>query len=260
MTVGDRWEPAPAVRDLVDFALRPVCLLCREPLDAAPPFSTGVAEGLVCPACVARIEPLPGPLCPRCGAPADGRSGSRCPTCRRNPDGPEPIRSAVRLTGIGGKLIHLFKYRGRKQLAEMLALEIVSAPWSTAGFWDVDRLVPVPASRVRLRERGYNQSVRLADALSRLVGVPCESGALLRRAWHRSQVGLPPRLRRENVRGAFAVPEGARARVAGLRVMIVDDVITTGATVRACCEALRGAGAAAVSCVSFGRAESTDDF
>jgi ComF family protein len=180
--------------------------------------------------------------------------------CRRLPDGLGLIRSAAGINGVGGTLIHLFKYRGWEILAEILALRILSSEWSTARFWNADLLIPVPISRVRRRERGYNQSERLAGELSGLVGLPVGSDLLVRKRWRRSQVGLPHRFRQENVRGAFAVATGAEERIAGRRIMIVDDVITTGATLSACFDVLQSAGVGTVSCVSFGRADVADGY
>jgi ComF family protein len=158
------------------------------------------------------------------------------------------------MEGVGGKLVHLYKYQGWKALANVLALNIVASRWSDREFWDTDLLLPVPISLVRRRERGYNQSEILAEEISGLLGIPVGKGILERVSWNRPQVGLPYADRLRNVFNAFRVPDNVGDRLTGRRVILVDDVITTGATIHACYQALVKGGAGRVSCVSFGRA------
>jgi ComF family protein len=175
--------------------------------------------------------------------------------CERLPGEFGLMRSATLMKGTGGKIVHLCKYSGWKSLADFMAMKIISAHWSDAGFWDADYFVPVPISRVRQRERGYNQSELLSRSLSELVGIPTRVGILERVSWRRPQVGLPYAERLRNVKNAFSVSKGSGESFTGCRIILVDDVITTGATVISSSRALKKAGIGRVSCVSYGRAD-----
>jgi len=115
-------------------------------------------------------------------------------------------------------------------------------------------LIPVPVSADRRRERGYNQAERLADALAMRWGIPVWGGAVTRTRQQASQVRLTPSERAANVSGAFAVPETWRAALRGQHVVVVDDVVTTAATLNAVADALVAGGARIISSVTFGRA------
>ena len=134
------------------------------------------------------------------------------------------------------------------------------ANWMARLTWPVDvveervALIPVPVSADRLRERGYNQAARLADALGARWGLPVWDRAVLRTRQQASQVRLTPSERAANVSGAFAVPETWRAALRGQHVVVVDDVVTTAATLNAVAEALVAGGARIISGVTFGRA------
>jgi ComF family protein len=249
------WIVFGGLRDLIDFTFRPVCLICREPSDFISGKTAQAAERLICRKCAGELKAVPEPQCRRCGSPRLEEKEEECGMCLRLPGDLGFLRSASLLSGIGGRLIHLFKYRGWKALSSLLAMEIVASPWSDGAFWDVDLLLPVPISSVRYRERGYNQSELLARELSDLVGIPMEKDLLRRVSWKRPQVGLTFRERLSNVLEAFALSDEAKKKLNGKRVIIVDDVITTGATVYACYQAIRKGGTSQVSCLSFGRAD-----
>ena len=249
-------EVPGTVTDVIDFLLRPVCLVCREPTGDSE-VSTPMYQGnLVCRGCLDNVEYLEEPSCPRCGTPTTPNRGYRCVMCGRLPERLSRMRSSSWMRGVGGQLIRLFKYEGWKALAVPLVLKMASSRWFDRVFWDADLLVPVPIARARRRERGYNQSALLAEELSGLVGIPVGREVLQRRAWSRPQVGLSYRKRVSNVKGAFEVRRRGAGRISGLRIILIDDVITTGATTSACCEALLAAGARSVSSASFGRADS----
>lgn len=120
-------------------------------------------------------------------------------------------------------------------------------------------IIPVPLSPSRLRDRGFNQCQILAENLAKLWGVPVLTDTLLRESATRSQTELTPGERLSNVAGAFSVPHSAVRALHGEHVVLLDDVITTGATLRACAEALFGAGARTISYMTFGRAPSSGD-
>lgn len=151
-------------------------------------------------------------------------------------------------------LVHSAKYSGMQGLARHLGASAGLAVRSLLVGRGFDGLVPVPLHRVRERERGYNQARRIAEGLSEASGVPVLDGLIARARETRTQTELPAERRRENVSGAFAErPQNRPGAARGLSLLVVDDVVTTGATLNACARALRGAGAAAVSGFALAR-------
>src|SRR5262249_57028474 len=138
-------------------------------------------------------------------------------------------------------LLHELKYRGRRRLAHRLAETLLDEPAARVVLEGADAIVPVPLHPERRRERGFNQAELISAALSRRTGIALVASALVRRKDTAPQTGLSAAARRGHVRGAFAVRR--RPQVAGRRLVLVDDVLTTGATAEACAHALREAGA-----------------
>ena len=199
-----------------------------------------------CPACQNRLQRIEKPICGHCGRPL--QAGSICGACRQ---GPPPLRMrsyALYQGGVIGALLAL-KYRPNRRLAGMMALWLADLLRQTR--WAVDLLVPIPLGRDRLRHRGYNQTDLIARPLAAMIDCPLNPRALRRIRNTRSQVGLPPWERRRNVAGAFVADEKA---VRGRKVLLIDDLITTGATMRACAQALHAAGAGEVYGLSIARA------
>ena len=242
----------PAVRAWVDAALDLVfpalCPVCDVPLGAGrrDPLCGGCWNG------VRRIGP---PVCFRCGRPGvpDVREGSgeRDPVCAACAVDPPPFHWARAAAGYEGPLreaLHALKFRGKVALARPLAALLLEqcAPARPAR---LDAVIPVPLAPARERERGFNQATLVAGRVARAWGAPLRSGWLVRRRATASQSDLGAEERRANVRGAFA----AASAVAGQHVVIVDDVLTTGATAAECARALLARRAAGIGVLSVAR-------
>ncbi len=181
----------------------------------------------------------------RCGAPASRHPASRlglCPRCARTPWVLDALVATGRFEPPLRPAVHALKYRGVRALAEPLALRLAAA-WQERGLL-ADLIVPVPLHPSRQAARGYNQAALLANALaSRLTPpLPVAEALVVRSRATPPQVALTFRERQANVRGAFA----CRGDTHGRRILLIDDVCTTGATLEACGSALRAAGAHAV--------------
>jgi ComF family protein len=215
-----------------------------------------------CPAC-ARLLALPrrGPLCEPCWGAVPGRGAAlcpcgsgramRCPRCRR---GLNPIGRGASLGPYEGPLrllVHELKYRGKRAVASRLAEELLRVPAAQAVLGPGCVVVPVPLHPRRLRARGFNQSELIARAIARRTGCRLVTGALVRRADTPPQTGLSAAERRANLKDAFVVRR--RAALAGRTVVLVDDVLTTGSTARACARALRQAGTGEVRLLTAAR-------
>ncbi len=229
---------------LLDQLYPPVCLGCDSPV--------AVADGL-CVACFCALRPITAPLCPVLGLPFEVSIGPGAISAEAIANPPEfgRARSAVVYNAMARTLVGKLKYGDRPELARFCARFIARAGHE---LWGPDAvLVPVPLHRVRQFSRRYNQSTELARALGRLTGLPVDPGLVIRKRNTRHQVGLTGQARRRNVAGAFAAHPDLPARLHGRRAVIVDDVITTGATVTAVTRALKAAGAERVDVVSFAR-------
>jgi ComF family protein len=219
------------------WLLPPACLLC----DAAVPVGEG--DALVCGLCRSRWRPVSGQVCPRCGQPA--LADLECRLCAIWPAGLTRVRSAVWLLEGAREAVHQLKYQGWWRVAESLA-EVMRHLEPLTGQVS---LIPIPLGSRRLRDRGYNQSERIAQALGTRVGLTVRADILSRVRETPTQTALTPEGRQANVAGAFrAIGAG------GLRCVLVDDVFTTGATLAEAGAALAGGGAASVEAVTFARA------
>ena len=230
-----------ALTAIGDVLMPPVCLSCRSRLDA---------HDALCPPCWQQVEFIRPPLCDRLGLPMPFDTGGvmiSAAAAARAPDY-DRARAAARYAGVVRELLHDFKYADRPDARRMLGRWLADAAQDLLAGTDV--ILPVPLHRWRLLTRRFNQSAILATELAHLTGIPTDPLALVRRRRTLAQVGLTHDQRRRNVSGAFAVPLRVRNRFVGRHVLLVDDVITTGATVEACARALRQVGAARVDVVA----------
>ncbi|WP_342343809.1 ComF family protein [Chthonobacter albigriseus] len=229
---------------LLDAALPMSCPVCHQP--------TGNSRGL-CLSCWRSIRFLEEPWCERLGTPFpyDLGPGTLSAEAIANPPVFSRSRAAVAYDDTTAALVHAFKYADRTDLGPLMATWMARAGRDLLSAADL--IVPVPLHRWRLLSRRYNQSALLAGSLAEFGGKPHVPLVLVRKRATRQQVGLSREGRAENVRGAFLVPPGQKATLQGRSVLLVDDVITTGATVEAATRALLRAGAAEVNVLAFAR-------
>jgi ComF family protein len=233
----------PSIKAYVNAALGflypELCQLCRE--ERATP-----ADGFVCANCRAGVRFIVAPFCDRCGLPFDGAITTRfeCANCRELELHFCSARSAVIAKGAVLDAIHRYKYQRALWFEPFLAGLFIrqAASELKSGRWDL--ITPVPLHPAKLREREFNQARRLATRLGAEVDLPVDAQMLQRTVPTRTQTLLTREQRAANVRNAFSMRDGRRLN--GERVVLVDDVFTTGATTSACAKVLRKAGAGEV--------------
>jgi len=231
---------------LLDFFFPPLCHVCRK-------FIPQAGRLHVCRPCREAIPAIIRPYCPVCGVPFHGAGNDHaCGACLKEPPSFDAARAAIVHAGPGRNLIHAFKYNGKTHLRRPLGLLAVEQLTGFIAERGPDLVVPVPLHPRRLAERGYNQAVLLGELLAREWHIPLLRRGMRRIRWTEPQISLTADQRRANVRGAFAVA-GVSA-VSGRRVLLVDDVFTTGSTVEECAKVLKRAGAAEVLVVTVSRA------
>lgn len=240
-----------AARGLADLVFPPCCLSCRA--------ATAGPQAL-CPACWRLIRFIERPYCQRLGTPfatdlgAANPGGDRLlsPDAIAEPPSYDRARAVAQFEdGPARTLVHRLKYGDRGELAGAMGRWMARAGDELLA--DADVLVPVPLHRGRLAARRYNQAALLAGVVSARSGVPHAADALRRSRATKPQVGLTRSQRLLNVRGVFALRDEARPLVEGRRVVLVDDVLTSGATVDAASRVLLRGGAAAVDVLVFAR-------
>jgi ComF family protein len=238
-----RWTGA-----LLDLVFPPFCAVCRAPLSEA-------RCGPLCLPCWDALERIGPPWCRTCGVPMRAALRSTdtplCGECRLRPPVFAYARAGARYGDVAREALHALKFKGRRGLAGPLADLIVEGGTARLPKGRPDLLVPVPLHPRRHRERGFNQAFLLARRLGEAWRVSVRDDVLLRVVATASQTALESNARRSNVRNAFRLrrPE----TVAGRHVIVVDDILTTGATVSECVLTLQAGGAATVGVLTVAR-------
>jgi ComF family protein len=227
---------------MADALVPPSCLNCRAAL---------MSRDALCPACWRQVRFIRPPLCDRLGIPLTWGHGERVISAAAAAEPPvyDRARAALHFDHVARDMIHAFKYGDRHDSRRLFARWMVIAGADLLS--EADFIVPVPLHRWRLMTRRYNQAALLCQDLATLCGVAWRSDVLLRVKNTRQQVGLSEAERRDNMAGAFRVPPSKAAAISGKAVVIVDDVITTGATISAATRALRRAGARRVDVLAL---------
>src|SRR3979490_866958 len=244
-TAGGAW--GHAAKFALDIALPTLCVSCREPVDG---------EG-VCAKCWAKLSFIARPFCPRLGIPFVYDPGPDLLSMEAiaNPPAYQRARAAVRYDEVARTLVHALKYQDRTDLAPAMGRWMARAGHELLQGADV--LVPVPLHWRRGWSRRYNQSGALARSIERQAGVKMASEALRRVRPTQQQIGLSRSERASKVQGAFKVAADRTADIQGRRLVLIDDVLTSGATADACARALLRAKAASVDVLVFARVVDT---
>lgn len=237
---------------LLGLALPPTCISCGRVTGAA---------GALCGPCWGRLAFITAPICDRTGTPFafDAGAPQLSPEAVEDPPAYDRARAAVLFTDVARDLVHNLKYADRMDLAAPMARLMAQAGREL--LTQADLIMPVPLHPLRLWQRRFNQAALLARHISACHAATSSDGSspqlrcdlLKRRRATRSQTTLTRAERRANVDRAFAVPPFAMPEIAGRRILVVDDVATTGATLNACATVLRRAGAAQVDALTFAR-------
>ncbi len=249
---GKAFQPIAAIaqffaaggRAITQTVLPPTCLACRKPAGAS---------GGLCSQCWQGAGFIERPYCERLGTPFAYDSGGPLisPVAFADPPAFDRARAAMRFSEVARDLVHLLKYGDRLDLVKPF-----SAWMSRAGdelLREADALIPVPLHWTRLFQRRFNQSAELARAISRQRRLPVIDDAIARVRATPPQIGLARDERAKNVHGAFSIEKSARAKVKGRRIVLVDDVLTTGATANACARVLRRAGVLRIDVLTLAR-------
>ena len=227
---------------VLDILVPQRCIICPQEVSGDP--------GL-CPTCWADMPFIDHPVCYRFGTPFSHEIGVEALSPRAIAEPPvfDRSRSACLYQGPAKDLVHALKFSRRRELAEPMGRWMARAGRELLG--EAVLLVPVPLHRMRLIKRQFNQSADLARAIARQGGGEYQPGILQRVRNTRPQVGLTAKQRQKNIRGAFVVPPDQKGLIAGRRIVLIDDVFTTGSTVEACTRVLLRQGAVSVDVLTF---------
>lgn len=234
-----RWKAF--LDNLLDLAIPPSCLVCGCRIDDQ--------KDILCADCESMISVVSGNCCPKCGAVV---SGAECANCAKESFAFDVTDSLFKYAGTTKDLIHQLKYNGYISPAGYLAVPLAEYLQSDADLKDYDLICPIPLHRVRKRERGYNQSELIAYAAAKLAEMPYAQ-PLIRSHYTRSQTMLSREKRKKNLHGAFAICN--RDAVKDKKVILVDDVFTTGSTLNEAAKELKTAGAIKVAAITVAKAQ-----
>lgn len=213
------------------------CRLCNDPLLA-------MSRLPVCDACLAKIQAFHSPVCARCGEILTIGNAEVCTACVQ---APPPFVAAFAIGPYDGALrgvIHLLKYNSVRPAAQMLGREVAKVLARNASKLGENPLIlPVPLHRAKDRDRGFNQAEEIANAVKKVTGFAIDRHVLVRKRPTVSQTGMTAHQRRENVRGAFVLRKRGLEIVNERNIILIDDVMTTGATAAECTRVLLRAGA-----------------
>lgn len=235
------------LKALLDTIFPPLCHACKA-------YLTDPETLHLCTQCMQKVEPISSPLCTICGAPfaTEGGADHKCGRCSEAPPPFAAARAAVVYDGVVQELIHTFKYDLKVQLRLPLALLTLRLLTPFIQTKNPDLVLPVPLHSKRLRARGFNQALLLGEKMAKEWNIPLSRRNLLRTRWTEPQIHLAAADRIANVRGAFALahPE----EIGNRRIVLIDDVYTTGSTAAECAKTLMLAGAKEVVVVTVARA------
>jgi ComF family protein len=248
---GRAWKPGPRAKAAVNRALD--LIFPPQTLDvSAPPQSGGLSA-----MAWSKIQFIAEPLCDGCGAPFEYDHGDRCTACLAKPRTFDRARAACLYDEASRDLILQFKHADRTDLSRLFVDWISRAAADLLA--EADAVVPAPLHPWRLLGRRYNQAAEIARPLARRHGLDYLPDALVRTRHTQSQGGKSGSGRRRNVAGAFAVAPPKAGKIEGRRILLIDDVLTTGATAEACARVLRRAGARAVDVAVVARVRERSD-
>ncbi len=237
------------VAKILDMLLPPRCFACGEDVQD---------HGGQCVACWSKIDFISHPLCTCCGVPFDyvsnqeeGAAGLICGDCALTKNAFDQARAVFLYDDHSKKMILSFKHGDRHEGVPAFANWL----WGAAKIWqdEIDIIMPVPLHWRRLFKRRFNQAAEMAHAVGKVTGLEVDATSLKRHKPTRSQFGLGARQRQKNVKSAFSINEKGKVGVKGKTILLVDDVMTTGATLNACAKALKKAGVVKVYAVSLAR-------
>lgn len=226
----------------LDVLLPPRCVGCSTRL---------LAHGMLCPKCWGTLKPIVAPCCASCGLPFEFSVGedAECAQCLKETPAFDWARSAVQYDDFGRSLVLKLKH-GKVNAVVPVMAHLMAA---TVQNRNATLVVPVPLHRTRLFSRRFNQSQLIGTALAKKLNLPLDPFSLVKHRRTPSQAGLKRKGRMRNVKGVFSVPKQRAEYIKAQQVLLVDDVLTTGATADACAKALKRAGAASVGVVTFAR-------
>ncbi|MCX7817342.1 MAG: ComF family protein [Syntrophales bacterium] len=206
-----------------------------------------------CINCIRSIKIIGSPICLRCGLPFESSItvDHLCSQCVSKVHTVDEVRSLCRYEGTFLKLIHDFKYRGNTILGSVLGEWLATNTYPHFSIEEYEVIIPVPLHRWRLYRRGFNQAVILARAVADRFGIPLDFEVLVRRRHGEPQTSLDRKARRQNVKGVFEVLDGSR--ICGSKVLLIDDVYTTGSTLEECAKVLKAHGVRKVGALTLAR-------